>query len=425
MRRILAFVLLALTALTLLAWPSLSAAQAPAAAGESSAADQAKFDEVLTAAIRFLHGSKSYRLQVVNQWTSSAGATGAGRYSLTMLQPGQVRVEAKTSSTGASPDLIFASDGRTAVTYHPAYELYSQVPANSPTASIAGNKLLQAALAGSSIDILLNPQVGDYVHSQVSNVKYAGVDPVDNVRCHRFQMQWGQYGVELWIAAQGAPLLKQFIQTSEVVISPTNKAKLTSKSSLSWKIGDQIGPEEFTLKIAREAKRVTCIYNALAGCDAQELIGQQLPEIEVQQLDGARIKLAPARDKQATVLIFWATWAAPSTSDMPAITKFVKENAARGIAFYAVNVGEDPALVRRFAIQNDVTSAVVLDPAGAATHALHVGELPSVVVFDRQGKIASILSGDPAELKQNLARELSALLGAASAPGGTRNGANK
>ncbi|NJO67739.1 MAG: DUF2092 domain-containing protein, partial [Rhodospirillales bacterium] len=119
-------------------------------------------------------------------------------------QPARVRIEVQTTPGGKGPDLIHTVDGRTALTYHPAYKLYSQLPADHPAAQVTGNKLLQASLAGSSIDILLNPQVGAFVQSQVSGVKYLGLDPVDNVRCHRFQMQWGQYGVELWIAAQGA-----------------------------------------------------------------------------------------------------------------------------------------------------------------------------------------------------------------------------
>jgi peroxiredoxin len=131
-----------------------------------------------------------------------------------------------------------------------------------------------------------------------------------------------------------------------------------------------------------------------------------MPAVELVQLDGSRLKLKPAEDKLATVLIFWATWCTPSTAEMPKVTGFVKDTASQGVSFYAVNVGEDVSAVRRFAEKHNFASAAVCDPSGNISHAFRLGELPAVVIIDRQGKIRSIMHGAAADLQASVAKEL-------------------
>jgi peroxiredoxin len=378
--------------------------QVQAAAYTQASADQGKFEEVLTEAVRFLRTAPSYKLDVTNHWTTSRGAEGKNFYSMVYQRPNQFRIEIQ-SGFSKTPELICVNDGQQVTTLHDTQLLYSQHPVGEE-GELRRNVMLAQSLAGSGIDILMQPKLIEFVHAQVSGVKYHGVEALEKVRCHHFEMQWGQQRVDLWIAAQGEPMLRQFVRTTQVNISADNQFQLVATSKLNWKVGGQIAPETFQLALPREARRVHCIYESLACDEAADLVGQPMPPVELIQLDGSRLKLTPDDTKAATVLIFWASWAAPSTAEMPKVTGFVKNTAAQGVAFYAVNVGEDVSAVRRFATQHEFTSAAVSDPTGAVSNAFHIGELPAVVIIDRAGKVRSVMHGAAQDLQASVAKEL-------------------
>ncbi|QDU31731.1 Thiol-disulfide oxidoreductase ResA [Anatilimnocola aggregata] len=388
----------------------------PAAYAQASA-DQHKFDEVLTEAVRFLRTTPSYKLDVTNNWKTSRGAEGKNHYTMVYQRPNLFRIEVQ-SGFSKSPELICVNDGQQVTTLYDLQLLYSQHPVGEQ-GELQRNVMLAQSLSGSGIDILMQPNLLEFVHAQVSAVKYAGIEPIDNVRCHHFQMQWGQQRVDIWIAAQGEPMLRQFVRTTEVNIGPDNQFQMIATSKLNWKIGGQIPADAFQISLPREVRRVHCIYESLACDESADLIGQQMPPVELIQLDGSRIKLNPEDAKAATVLIFWASWCTPSTAEMPKVTGFVKNTASTGVAFYAVNVGEDISAVRRFATKHDFTSAAVSDPSGTVSHAFRIGELPAVVIIDRAGKIRSVMHGAAQDLQASVAKELQ-LIATTPAPAPTR-----
>jgi hypothetical protein len=94
---------------------------------------------------------------------------------------------------------------------------------------------------------------------------------------------------------------------------------------------------------------------------------------------------------------------------MPAVSQFVKAGQSDGIAFYAVNVGEEPGDVRRFTAESPLASAVVLDPKGQASSALRVNELPAAVVVGPDNKVQAIVTGTAKEVQAGVAKALQAL----------------
>ncbi|WP_254513123.1 DUF2092 domain-containing protein [Anatilimnocola floriformis] len=379
----------------------------PAYSQQQASADQAKFDEVLAECVKFLKTAPNYKLEVTNDWKTARGAEGQNHYKMTHARPNLYRIEVQ-SGFSKTPDLICANDGTQVTTLHDAQQLYSQHPA-AEEGELTHNVMLAQSLAGSGIEILMQPNLLDFIHAHATSVKYIGLEMLDNARCHHFHTQWGQQQVELWIGAQGAPLLKQFSRTTQVNIAADNQFQMVATSKLNWKIGGTIPEGTFQISLPQDARRVHCIYEALSCDEAVDLVGQPVPAIELVQLDGSRMKLKPAEDKLATVLIFWASWCTPSTAEMPKVTGFVKDTASQGVQFYAVNVGEDVSLVRRFATKHEFTSAAVCDPAGAVSHAFRLGELPAVVIIDRQGKIRSVMHGAAKDLQANVTRELQAI----------------
>ena len=180
----------------------------------------------------------------------------------------------------------------------------------------------------------------------------------------------------------------------------------------SWQLNARLPEGTFTLALPDNARRVNDIYDALSGDDPSSRIGKPLPKIKLAHLDGSTIDVAVPEGKRGLVLIFWATWCAGSVEDMPAVSEFVKAYAQKGLAFYAVNVGDEPGDVRRFTAKSPLVSAVALDPQGQASSALRVTQLPAAVVINVDGTVRAIHLGDARQVQADLAHSLDGLLAA-------------
>jgi thiol-disulfide isomerase/thioredoxin len=350
-------------------------------------------------------------LTVQSQWKANGDAPGQeGQSNYRLLARGkQHRIEVQ-SQGAQSPQLVCVNDGKHVTTLLGSQGLYSQHAVGSPQASLESNQMLAQSLAGSAIDILLQPNVGEYVHAQATAVKYFGEEQLGKQKCHRFQLQWAGAEVELWFAAAGDPLLVQFVRTACVPTSESQCYEMVHTARFQWKLNAQLPADTFALKLPADARRVNDIYDALSGDDPAARVGKPLPKIKLSQLDGATIDVAVPEGKRGLVLIFWATWCTPSVEQMPAVSDFVKAGAQQGFAFYAVNVGEEPGDVRRFTAKSPLTSAIALDPKGQASSALRVTELPAAVVVGPDNTVRAILTGSAKEVQAGVAKELQTLL---------------
>jgi len=99
-------------------------------------------------------------------------------------------------------------------------------------------------------------------------------------------------------------------------------------------------------------------------------------QIELQTLDGAPVTIDLAVDAQAVVLHFWATWC-PSCVDELAVLDRMVSACSAAIRIVAVNVGESPSTVRRFASENAIQSEVLLDRQGRVFRRLGGRGLPT------------------------------------------------
>ena len=384
---------------------SVGLAQTP---GASKAIDQsqAKFDEVLGKTAAFLKQG-TYAVEVSSQWKSTGeaeGGSGASMYRLTVERPAKFRIEVQ-SAAAKSPELLCACDGQKVTTLLTTRAMFSQTPA---TAGLQNNTLMSMSLAGSGIDVLLQPNLVEFVNSQVTGVKHAKTVKAGKP-LHHFRMQWAQGDLELWIAAEGDPLPQQFRRTIVVPAPGGAQHQLVTTTQWNWTVGKPVPAETFALTIPKDAQRVSDIYAALAGDDTASLIGQRLPELQLTKLDGTMLDLS-TKDKAATVLIFWASWCAPSVNDLAGASTFVKQYTDRGAAFYAVNVGEPISDVRRFVAGKSLQSTVVLDAHGEASCELGVVDLPTAIVVDSHGKVKAIVRGSGKDVLLGLTKQLEDLV---------------
>ncbi len=370
-----------------------------------------RFDTVLKEALASLAKSGGYAVSVASQWGATDGQhgpQGGGRYQLTW-QGGKFRVEMRSQDV-TSAELLCVNDGATVTTYFPAGKLYSQHAIDSPEAGLEFNKMLGLSLQGSALDILLEPDVARAVHGQATAIKDHGEGSLNGKKVHRFEVIWAGAKVDLWFAAEGIPLLMQFVRTTTVPTGVGEQYEMICKATFQWQLGISPSPTTFVLEPPAGAQRVKEIYDALAGFDVATRVGYPLPQVELATLDGADVALAAAPNKKATVLVFWATWCAASVEDFPAVQKFVSQYKDQGIAFYAINAGEQPGAVRRFVAQHPLVSTVLLDPHGRTTAALHINQLPAVAVIGPDNTVAAILHGTAKDLQQELASRLNDLI---------------
>jgi thiol-disulfide isomerase/thioredoxin len=388
-----------------------AAAQQPIVAQPQAEPPAARFAGVLTRALGTLAAAERYALDVESVWGAvedRQGLQGGSRYRL-VADGRRFRVEVQAQGAEAA-ELVFVNDGRQVTTWLPARKLYSQHAVDLPQASLESNKMLVTSLQGSAIDILLQPDVAGYVGAQAGDGKDRGVAMLGSVRTRHFEVQWQGARVELWFAAEGDPLLLQFTRTLSVPTGENEAYEMYCTAKFKWHLKAQPAAGAFAIELPSDARQVNDIYATLSGEEEATRIGRTLPKLQLARLDGTPVELAAAADKRATVLIFWASWNAASVQDMPAVSQFVRAYKDRSVAFYAINVGEAPGVVRRFTAESPLQSTVLLDPRSQASSALRVSELPAVVVVGSDNIVREILHGGAQTLQAELSQKLEALL---------------
>jgi thiol-disulfide isomerase/thioredoxin len=115
----------------------------------------------------------------------------------------------------------------------------------------------------------------------------------------------------------------------------------------------------------------------------------------LRKLDGTPVPLSAAKGK-VLVLSFWATWCGPCQELEPEFVGVAKSYTGNNdILFYAVNTDEDQSLVPQFVAHEKWDVPMVY--ADGLDDFMKVDSLPTVMVFDRAGKIIYRINGFPPE----------------------------
>jgi thiol-disulfide isomerase/thioredoxin len=147
---------------------------------------------------------------------------------------------------------------------------------------------------------------------------------------------------------------------------------------------------------------------AAPGAAAPE-IGRTAPDIRLEGATGAPVDLAALRG-QVVVLNFWASWCGPCLAELPELQRTHDAYRDRGVTVVAVNLREDPAIVRAFVAGQALRMPIALDPDGLAADRYLVKNLPVSFLIDRAGVIRGRHLGPLRD--RDLARWLDGLLAA-------------
>lgn len=117
-----------------------------------------------------------------------------------------------------------------------------------------------------------------------------------------------------------------------------------------------------------------------------------MPDLPVlMTLDGRPFDTSTLKGRPYVVNL-WATWCGPCRREMPMLTQ---EAARSEVPVLLVNQSEDAALVASFIKEAGFRpGGVVLDPAGALSHDLGNGTIPTTVFIDAAGQVITTHMGE-------------------------------
>jgi len=120
------------------------------------------------------------------------------------------------------------------------------------------------------------------------------------------------------------------------------------------------------------------------------------PDFQLPDIQGRPVRLNDFRGR-IVILSFWATWCPPCRAEFVELKGWMNAKQKAGqwkdIALLAVNVEEEPTVVKQYVERHELPFVVLLDRQGRVGKQYRVRALPSLYVIDPQGKIAQFQEG--------------------------------
>ena len=119
-------------------------------------------------------------------------------------------------------------------------------------------------------------------------------------------------------------------------------------------------------------------------------IGERLPALELEELDGSSAQLAPADG--ITIYNVFATWCVPCQRETPRFAQLAERLQARGVRVVGIDQGEPPERVRAFKQSFGLDYPVFIDDDHLTNALLGARVIPETVVT-RNGVLSSVYVG--------------------------------
>ncbi len=193
---------------------------------------------------------------------------------------------------------------------------------------------------------------------------------------------------------------------------PAGHKKLIIKFTIdnnSLSVNEDIPDEVFTIPL-NIAKTITDYTNSWNNYDprnepAYSMKGKVSPDFTLAKLGGGHMTLSRENAK-VVVLDFWATWCGSCIAAFPGlkrVQKWAAENELP-VAFYCINVKEEPAKVERFWKKNEMSIPALMDKDGVVSKKYNVPGFPTMIII-ANGMIKHVHIGGGGDKKMLLRQE--------------------
>jgi cytochrome c biogenesis protein CcmG/thiol:disulfide interchange protein DsbE len=158
-------------------------------------------------------------------------------------------------------------------------------------------------------------------------------------------------------------------------------------------------------KTSQEQKPAAAPFNLSAA------VGQPMPQFSLKDANGETVRPADYKGK-VVLLDFWATWCGPCKIEIPWFIDLERQYKDQGFAVLGVSMDEDGwGAVKPYVQKMKMNYRVLLGNDDVSTAYGGLDSLPTTLLIDRQGKIASVhigVSAGKEEFKNAIVQLLSA-----------------
>lgn len=126
--------------------------------------------------------------------------------------------------------------------------------------------------------------------------------------------------------------------------------------------------------------------------DENEQNQVEAPDFKLENLNGETVALSDYRG--SVVLVnFWATWCPPCRAEMPLLQE-VADRYDQEMVVFAVNSGEEEAVVRNFVETTGLDLLFLLDPTNSVATLYRVRGFPTSLFIDEDGILQATHIGE-------------------------------
>ena len=131
------------------------------------------------------------------------------------------------------------------------------------------------------------------------------------------------------------------------------------------------------------------LFTSCSSNSASEL---DWPSVTVQNIDGVTIDSSTVFMGNTTVISLWSTTCVPCRIELHQLQEFAASHTE--VDVIAVNLGDVPDSVQKYAAEIGLTMPVIIDFEGRVSTSLGITSVPSTLVLSPAGKVISTHLGE-------------------------------
>lgn len=343
----------------------------------------------------------------------AANQESSASFQITLVRPNRLAMIANAGELAAS----VYSDGENIVTYHQSLNKYLVETAPDNVGQFTEKEAGQIfAGPGGFLLNVLSPNPAESLLEGTTGAKYVGKEEIAGKSYHRCRFEQEQFDWDIWIAAEGDPLIHRFVpDMTKQLQSLPEEMRRGFKMELrvafdKWNLDPTINESTFVFAPPEGAEKVNTFLSEQEEEGPHPLLGKVAPPFQLQNLEGKPVDLARHAGKQIVILDFWATWCGPCIAAMPEVKATADKFADKGVVVYFVNLQEDAETIREFLKEQKLVVPVALDIEGAVAAEYGVSGIPQTVIIGKDGKVQVVHVGFSDNLQKQLTVELEGIL---------------